>query len=53
MRYIKPEYLNEALEPNDVILASGMDLGNGASLTKINEGSAQVSASASDVLGLR
>ena len=53
MRYFKPEYSNELIESNDVILASVVDLGNGAVLTKINEATAQVGASALDVLGLR
>ena len=53
MRYFKPEYLKEAVETNDVILASAIDLGNGVTLTQIDEGAAQVGASAMDVLGLR
>ena len=53
MRYLKPEYSNEEIESKDVILASGVDLGNGATLTQINEAAAQVGASALDVLGLR
>ncbi len=53
MKYIKPNYENEIVNTNDIILASVVDLGNGATLTQINEGAAQVGASALDVLGLR
>ena len=50
MRYIKPSFEKEAVETEDIILASVVDLGNGATLTQINEGAAQVGASALDVL---
>ena len=53
MRYIKPSFEKEAVETEDIILASVVDLGNGATLTQINEGAAQVGASALDILGLR
>ena len=52
MRYTKPTYKNEALETSDVILAS-IDLGGGVILTEKADGTAQVGASALDVLGLR
>ena len=53
MRYIKPNYENEIVNTNDIILASVVDLGNGATLTEIAEGTAQVGASVLDILGLR
>lgn len=53
MRYVKPEYYNEIMESSDVILVSAVELDGGATLTQINEGTAQVGASALDVLGLR
>ena len=52
MRYIKPNYEKEVIEANDIILAS-IDLGNGATLTQIDESTAQVGASVNDILGLR
>jgi hypothetical protein len=52
MRYIKPNYDKEVIEANDIILAS-IDLGNGATLTQIDESTAQVGASVNDILGLR
>ncbi len=54
MKYVKPIYLTEAIEATDILLASSsiIDLGN-ATLTQINQGKAQVSASANDILGLR
>ena len=52
MRYIKPNYETEVIEANDIILAS-IDLGNGATLTQIDESTAQVGASVNDILGLR
>ena len=52
MKYIKPMYVNETLEISDVILAS-FDLGGGVTLTEKADGTAQVGASALDVLGLR
>lgn len=53
MIYSKPKYLKEVFETKDVLLASGIDLGNGTTLIQINEETAQVGASALDVLGLR
>ena len=53
MRYLKPEYSNETIETKDIVLVSSIDLGNGATLTQINEAAAQVGASALDILGLR
>ena len=53
MKYIKPNYENEIVNTNDIILASVVDLGNGATLTEVDEGAAHVGASALDVLGLR
>ena len=53
MKYIKPNYENEVVSTSDIILAPVIDLGNGTTLTQINEGTAQVGASALDVLGLR
>lgn len=53
MRYCNPVYSKETVETNDVILASAIDLGNGVTLTQIDEGTAQVGASAMDILGLR
>ncbi len=55
MKYIKPNYENELVNTSDIVLASNgiVDLGNGATLTEISEGNAQVGASALDVLGLR
>ena len=52
MKYTKPSYEKEIVSTEDIILAS-VDLGNGVTLTEINEGEAQVGASALDVLGLR
>ncbi len=52
MKYIKPMYEKDIVSTSDIILAS-VDLGNGVTLTQINEGTAQVGASALDVLGLR
>ena len=52
MRYIKPNYETEVIEASDIILAS-IDLGNGATLTQIDESTAQVGASVNDILGLR
>ena len=52
MRYIKPNYEAEIIDANDIILAS-IDLGNGATLTQIDESTAQVGASVNDILGLR
>lgn len=48
MKYIKPTYEKEKVESNDIILTSG-----GATIKKINESAAIVSASILDVLGLR
>ena len=53
MKYIKPNYENEVVNTSDIILASVIDLGNGTTLTKIDDDTAQVGASALDVLGLR
>ena len=53
MKYIKPNYETEIVNANDIILTSVVDLGNGATLTETAEGTAQVGASALDVLGLR
>ncbi len=55
MKYIKPSYEKEAVETNDIMLASSgiVDLGNGVTLTPTANGNAQVGASALDVLGLR
>ena len=55
MKYIAPTYNKETVETEDIILASSgvIDLGNGATLTETAEGTAQVGASALDVLGLR
>ena len=53
MRYIKPSFEKEAVETEDIILASVVDLGNGVTLTETAEGNAKVSASVFDVLGLR
>lgn len=52
MKYVKPAYKNESLETEDVILASLL-LDGGATLIEIDKGSAQVGASALDILGLR
>ena len=52
MKYIKPTYKNEALETEDIVLAS-VQLEGGATLTQIDESTAQVGASAFDILGLR
>ena len=52
MKYIKPTYKNESLETQDVILASIL-LDGGATLVEIDKSSAQVGASALDILGLR
>ena len=52
MKYIKPTYENESLETKDVILASVI-LDGGATLVEKDSNSAQVGASALDVLGLR
>ena len=52
MKYIKPTYKNESLETEDIVLAS-LQVGGGATLVEIDSGSAQVGASALDVLGLR
>ena len=52
MKYIKPTYKNESLETEDVILAS-LQIEGGATLVEIDSESAQVGASALDVLGLR
>ena len=55
MRYIKPNYEREAVETADILVTSPgvVDLGGGATLTEVNESTAQVGASALDVLGLR
>ena len=53
MKYLKPEYTNEAIESNDVILASGTGLNGGATLLQTSETTAQVGASVLDILGLR
>ena len=53
MKYIKPIYEAESICTSDIILASAIDLGNGATLTEVAEGTAQVGASALDILGLR
>ena len=52
MKYIKPSYKNESLETQDVILSSVL-LDGGATLVEKDSYSAQVGASALDVLGLR
>ena len=52
MIYTKPTYIDEAIESNDVILAS-INLGGGVILTETAEVGAQVGASVLDVLGLR
>ena len=52
MIYTKPTYEKDIVSTSDIILAS-VNLGNGATLTQINEATAQVGASALDVLGLR
>ena len=52
MKYIEPTYRNESLETEDVILASLL-LDGGATLVEKDSNSAQVSASAYDILGLR
>lgn len=52
MRYIKPSYNNEAIESKDIVLAS-IILEGGATLIEKDDGTAQVGASALDVLGLR
>ena len=52
MKYTKPTYENEGLECKDVILTS-IILDGGATLKEINSSTAQVGASASDLLGLR
>ena len=52
MKYIKPTYKNEMLEASDIILAS-VDMGAGITFTEKADGSAQVGASALDILGLR
>ena len=52
MKYTKPTYEKDIVSTSDIILAS-VDLGNGVTLTQINENAAQVGASALDVLGLR
>lgn len=51
MKYVTPKYTNEIIESTDVILTS-IDLG-GATLTQIDSTTAKVSASVSDILGLR
>ena len=55
MKYATPTYNKETIETEDIILASSgvIDLGNGATLTETAEGTANVSASVLDVLGLR
>ena len=56
MKYIKPNYKNEAVETSDILSTSStgvIDLGNGATLVETSEGNAQVGASVLDVLGLR
>ena len=53
MKYVKPIYESEIVNTSDIILASVVDLGNGATLTETAEGTAQVGASALDILGLR
>ena len=52
MKYTKPTYKNEALETEDIILAS-MQLESGVTLIDKGNGNAQVSTSALDILGLR
>ena len=52
MKYIKPTYKNESMETEDVVLAS-LIFENGATLVEIDKNSAQVGASALDILGLR
>ena len=51
MRYIKPNYEKETVSTNDIILASLTE--GGAILTEVNASTAQVGASALDILGLR
>lgn len=56
MKYIKPNYEKERVETNDILSTSSggiVDFGNGAILTETSESTAQVGASALDVLGLR
>ena len=53
MKYTKPTYEKDIVSTSDIILASVVNFGNGATLTQINEATAQVGASALDVLGLR
>lgn len=55
MKYIKPNYENELVNTSDIVLASSgiVDLGNGVTLTEKDENTAQVGASALDILGLR
>ncbi len=50
MKYINPTYKREEIETSDIILVS---LGNGVTLTEKDENTAQVGASALDILGLR
>ena len=52
VKYTKPTYETEAIECKDVILASVI-LDGGATLKEINNTTAQVGASVSDLLGLR
>ena len=52
MKYIMPHYEKETVEATDIVLTS-IDFGNGATLKEKDENTAQVSASAFDVLGLR
>ena len=57
MKYLKPTYEKEMVETIDILLESVqsgiVDFGNGAILTQVSQDSAQVGASAFDVLGLR
>ena len=50
MKYIKPIYIKEKIETQDIMAVS---LGNNVSLTETAEGTAQVSSSVLDILGLR
>lgn len=52
MKYTKPTYKNETLETSDVVLAS-INMGGGVTLVEKADGSAQVGASALDILGMR